>query len=216
MVIEQGVKAQSTAKENVLGLVLAGGQSSRMGRDKAQLCLGEHSLLDVIKRTLHQSGIEQVMISSNHVTGALSDKIVGCGPLSALHSIVNESISSQFSGVLLVPVDMPLLLSAHLTQLHQYGLSHHRVCYYAASHLPVYIPFSTTLKDLINQQMVAQHYALKNLLSKMEVSTLELDKCTNQASELSPFYNVNTPEQWQQLAQWHGKQKNQRKPKCPQ
>jgi molybdopterin-guanine dinucleotide biosynthesis protein A len=90
------------------GFVLAGGRSSRMGRDKAMLQLGGRSLLDIALEKLHALPLP----APPRVAGARSDRDAiadlhpGCGPLSGIEAAL--SASTQPLNVFL-PLDMPLL-----------------------------------------------------------------------------------------------------------
>lgn len=96
--------------ENVQGILLAGGKSSRMGSDKASLPLGETTLAGSLKAQLDkycdnllvsiardkQSPIENVRV--------VVDKIDGKGPLAGIYSSLTES-NSRVS--LVVACDIP-------------------------------------------------------------------------------------------------------------
>jgi molybdopterin-guanine dinucleotide biosynthesis protein A len=93
------------------GLVLAGGRSRRMGRDKALLELGGEPLWRRQAGALRAAGAEEVWLAlrpgQDPYPGAsawLRDSRAGCGPLAALHA----ALARRRGGWLLVlPVDMP-------------------------------------------------------------------------------------------------------------
>ena len=49
--------------ENISGVVLAGGFSSRMGTDKSRLKIGGMALLEIQIRKLQRLGIQDIMVS---------------------------------------------------------------------------------------------------------------------------------------------------------
>jgi len=97
------------------GVVLAGGRSSRMGRDKALLLWQGQPLLQHMQSLLQQAGATRVVISGDYPGfDAIPDQTSELGPLGGIASIA----SALPDGVLLlVPVDMPLLTPPLLASL---------------------------------------------------------------------------------------------------
>jgi molybdenum cofactor guanylyltransferase len=92
------------------GFLLAGGRSSRMGRDKALLTLGGESLVKIGLEKL-QVVCEVVAIAggSEELAGfgrVVPDKWVGCGPLGGIVSALEQSL---FEWNLFLPVDVPFV-----------------------------------------------------------------------------------------------------------
>lgn len=91
-------------------IILAGGQSSRMGFDKQFLKIDERKLMDSIILEL-ETKFEEIIIvtnkpeeykSLNHKV--IKDRIVGKGPLGGIHAGLNEA-SSKYSFIM--ACDMP-------------------------------------------------------------------------------------------------------------
>jgi molybdopterin-guanine dinucleotide biosynthesis protein A len=97
--------------DGVEGFVLAGGRSTRMGRDKALLQVGGRPLVEVALDKLRNIGVAAPRIAgartdlSSHAP-VVPDLHPGCGPLSGIESAL--AASSQPLNLFL-PVDMPLL-----------------------------------------------------------------------------------------------------------
>ena len=74
---------------NVVGLVLAGGLSSRMGTDKSKLRFTHNdiSLLHHATQLLHQVGLDTVLISGSEPQH-IQDEFKGCGPLGGITSSI--------------------------------------------------------------------------------------------------------------------------------
>ncbi len=114
------------AKSTVAGFILAGGQSSRMGRDKATLEIGGVTMLDRTTALLRGVGIEAVIVGAPkpfaEATGAgvLEDEWPGAGPLGG---IVTALRASQKSWNLIVACDLPYLTREWLEFLVARGLS---------------------------------------------------------------------------------------------
>src|SRR5262249_25641002 len=94
----------------ITGFVLAGGKSSRMGRDKAVLNWHGVTLLDHMVRLL------QAVVNPVHVVGrgSLPDRRPGLGPLSGIATGIESSLTDAN---LFVAVDLPLLTKDFLQYL---------------------------------------------------------------------------------------------------
>ncbi len=100
------------------GFLLAGGRSSRMGRDKALLTLGGEPLVKI--------GLEKLRVVCDEVAIAggaedlgkfgrvISDKRAGCGPLGGIVAALEQS-SREWN--LFLPVDAPFVPIACLKSL---------------------------------------------------------------------------------------------------
>ena len=114
-------------RESITGFVLAGGKSTRMGRDKARLSLAGHSLdrpsLD--GPSLLQTALEAARLAAGdgnvfilgpaelyRVFGAtIPDVFSGCGPLGGIHAALGAT-KTEFN--LTIAVDTPFLSPALL------------------------------------------------------------------------------------------------------
>lgn len=102
-----------------MGCVLAGGKSSRMGRDKATLQFDGRSLIDHAVEQLRTAGCQPVIAGSRPdlepYAPVLPDLHPGCGPLSGIEAALAAAPPS--SAVLFLPIDLPLLPAGFLTLL---------------------------------------------------------------------------------------------------
>ena len=111
------------------GFVLAGGQSSRMGYDKALLPIGRHRLIEIAIQRLQQH-VEQLFVIGNArnteklhtflredrllVDGVLTDLQPDYGPLMGIYTGL---MASETSLNLFLPCDMPWVDGRLITQL---------------------------------------------------------------------------------------------------
>jgi molybdenum cofactor guanylyltransferase len=97
------------------GYVLAGGKSSRMGRDKALMELAGKPLLAHAVKKLQRVCMDVRVLGGNPEFAAYApivpDLHPECGPLGGMEAALKHSI---FDWNLLMPVDMPFLPSAFL------------------------------------------------------------------------------------------------------
>ena len=92
--------------------VLAGGQSRRMGRDKALLQLGDQTLIERVLAAAHPLGYPRLIIGDPAAYAHLGlpvhpDRHPGLGPLGGLYT----ALSTTDAPVLLLACDLPFLTS---------------------------------------------------------------------------------------------------------
>ncbi|NCC50755.1 MAG: molybdenum cofactor guanylyltransferase [Spartobacteria bacterium] len=102
-------------------VILAGGQSSRMGRDKAFLRMEGETLLQRQLRTAAEAGAAQLLISgradadySGYNAEVLYDEAPSCGPLGG---IISGFRAARHALILVLAVDMPCVTSVFLRKL---------------------------------------------------------------------------------------------------
>src|SRR5579862_376258 len=96
---------------NLSAVILAGGQSSRMGRDKARLEIGGWPLLARQIQLLRKVGVEEIFVSgrpdqdyAEFGCPVLSDRFAEAGPLAGIERALAEA---SLPWLLVVAVDMP-------------------------------------------------------------------------------------------------------------
>jgi molybdopterin-guanine dinucleotide biosynthesis protein A len=114
------------AKNDVAAFVLAGGQSSRMGRDKAMLEIDGVTMLDRTMALIRGAGIEPAVVGAPQVfaraataLGVIEDEWPGAGPLGGIASALR---ASQLPWNLVVACDLPYLTREWLEFLLARGL----------------------------------------------------------------------------------------------
>ena len=98
------------------GFVLAGGQSSRMGRDKALLELAGKPLIEHAVAKLRRVCSEVAVCSGNPLLGRyarlIPDVHAGCGPMGAMEAAL---LRARYHWNLFLPVDVPFLPTVYLS-----------------------------------------------------------------------------------------------------
>ena len=99
-------------------VILAGGRSSRMKTDKAELELSGKRFIDILTYKLLSMGISDIMISGYERpvarTRYIPDIYPGKGPLSGIHAGLN---AAAWTKVLFVAVDTPLIPVSFLEKI---------------------------------------------------------------------------------------------------
>jgi len=175
-------------ENTVLGVVLAGGLSRRMGRDKA--------MLDYHGKTLLRHQVDvltplcgRVLVSGEHAGfDCVPDEGGRRGPLGGIHAVCR-----RFPGMamLVIPVDMPQVTPMALAEL----LERRGPCHFDSQPLPAFFPDGGLLA-----------HALQGIFGQPEAgrSIRRLHAAlASQALDGTGFdaLNVNTPEQWTALMQ---------------
>lgn len=171
------------------GVVLAGGKSSRMGRDKAQLLWQGTPLLQHMCALLLASGASRVMVSGNYPEmGGIADTSPELGPLGGLASVAPHIPDGA---LLLVPVDMPQLTPSLLLHLVQHA--HANAACYQAHMLPMWLHLNQHLRSWLKAaiHLPAKARSLHALHAAMGGVFLPAPEGTT--TELT---NLNTPDQW--------------------
>jgi molybdopterin-guanine dinucleotide biosynthesis protein A len=106
----------ATERMRCVGVVLAGGLSSRMGRDKALLEWQGRPLIERQLAVLREAGVDEVRVSGERAAyGGIADALPQAGPLGGLAGVAKAEPGDV--DLLVMPVDMPLLRAELLRRL---------------------------------------------------------------------------------------------------
>lgn len=196
------------------GVILSGGQSSRMGTDKSLLTLpdSQQTLLAHCQQNLALV-CSQVFISGAQHAQGMADIIPNCGPLSGIHAAIShiEKHHTNISELLVVAVDMPALHPDDFNLLVKTGQKSHQLCVFENCFLPLYIPLSTQVTEYLDRVLTPQsshsgmqpkqrQYSIKKMLDSLQGLQIQALKNTQ-------LDNINTPLQWQQHCTEHSNPK---------
>ena len=207
----------SKVNTTLIGLVLAGGQSRRMGQDKALMRYQGRTLIDNASLLLQSASCDKVLISCN-APGFLNDKIEDAGPLSGVHAVLDAlSQSDNHNGnpceLLVLPVDMPQMTPELLRILVSRGREAEKACYVEKRFLPFYLPVTQDTKALLANYLVEQSkrrvVGFLEILNAVSLKEGDLKKIArkdesdnkkrlaNMSNEDGvEWLNVNTPGDW--------------------
>ena len=112
---DAGMSKDAGMNKDVCAVILAGGKSSRMGRDKASLTLGHETFLQRIAAELDACGFQEKYVSLGtgekteiHIPvgwTAVRDRYRDCGPLGGIHAALS---ACRAEWALFVSCDTPL------------------------------------------------------------------------------------------------------------
>lgn len=175
----------------LVGVVLAGGRSSRMGRDKAMLPWGEGSLLAHMRQLLHEAGATRVLVSGDYrEDSSVVDLTPDLGPLGGLASVAERLPDCS---LLVVPVDMPRLSPALLRSLCASPAA--CICFHGHP-LPLWLRLDSASRRALALLLAGspQGRSLRALHAAVQGETLD-----GHAHWGSQLRDADTPEDWQAL-----------------
>ena len=166
--------------------IIAGGQSSRMGKEKARLRLGNRTLLGHVKAAASVTGLPIRVLRR--------DIVPRCGPIGGIYTAL---ASTRADAVLFLACDMPFVSSALLSRV----LAAHKraggpvfVESQARKGFPCIIPKSRL--ETVEDQIARKERSLQQLSLILDAGTIRLPR--QRAFEV---LNINTPEDLAQARQ---------------
>ena len=181
------------AGHDTVGVVLAGGRSSRMGQDKAALPWNGQSLLAHMQQVLCEAGVSRVVLSGRHPQ-AVSDRIPELGPLGGLASVA-ETLPDGF--LLVVPVDTPLASPGLLRFLCTQATGSNAACVcFEGQPLPLWLRLCPATRSVLAELLAgpAQGRSLRALHAALSGQTLALP-----AAWSGQLRDADTPADWRAL-----------------
>jgi molybdenum cofactor guanylyltransferase len=185
-----------------LGVVLAGGLSSRMGEDKALLMRNNIKMLDFSKQLLRDIGINNIVVSGNpqHINDShqVSDIVKQAGPVGGIYSVIKQH---QPQAILVLPVDLPLMTAHALAKLKQAGELTNKACFFQDHNIPLYLPVNAFVELFLQKTFQSSNFkdsgrgpSIKALLNQVPHQALI-------SADQQTLFNTNTPQEWQQAQQ---------------
>ena len=157
--------------------ILAGGLSTRLGRDKARLKLHGQTMLARIRRTAQEVGCPVRVIRR--------DVVARCGPLGGIFTALK---TTRAEAVLFLACDMPLVTAALLRRIMRASGAGARALGAAQSGrvgFPLILP--ATSLAAIEAQLQSKEFSLQALAGKLRVRRLIV------SLRRTELFNVNTP-----------------------
>jgi len=182
---------------NIAGLILAGGESRRIGTDKSILKFQGVSLLQRIVDE-HKKVVDSVYVIGKkdkfveNVTG-IPDTVKNIGPIGGLHTGMSLIDADCY---LISPCDMPFLKSEDLMKLLISSEETDADAVIAKSEKgiePLVAVYKKTILSKIEENIDSNNYAIRALFSKIKVKYLDFNE---QIFEKNIFFNINYPEDY--------------------
>lgn len=179
-------------RKEITGLILAGGRSRRMGRDKAQLLLEGKSLLQWQVEKLQQLGLEEILISAPETVSypgirTVPDCYSGCGPIGGLQAGLR---AASCISCLVISVDCPLIPPETLSGLckaHEGGVT---ILSHPGGEEPLIGVYDRETAPLLEKMILRNVYAIRALEQHVPIR-----RWTYSGPE-ELLCNCNTPEEF--------------------
>ncbi|REE91393.1 molybdenum cofactor guanylyltransferase [Paenibacillus taihuensis] len=203
------------AGADVHGIILAGGQSRRMGTDKALLPVGEKVLLRIIADGMRLAGIggtiivaagdgereetyQQALIGVRGPIEFVRDTYVDSGPLAGLHASLSEIPGQAYAFVM--ACDMPVLSESLLGRMLA-SASFSDDCpdvIRTTLNQPFHALYHTGVVNRLQQLLEQRDLRVMSFLNGLSARSL-----SPTPEEASAFINLNTPELYAQYIAQH-------------
>lgn len=188
----------------VLGVVLAGGASRRMGRDKAALTIGGEPLLRRVVSRLRLALADVAVVGDPAWQGlvpetrVLADAWPGRGPLGALATALQ---GSDAPWALLVACDMPFPQPPLLREMARLALASSDAEAVALRGLrglePLHTAYARACLPLALERLVGADASLQGLLAALRVCEVPAAVAQRLDPRNLSAFNANTPDDWQ-------------------
>ncbi len=184
---------------DITGAILAGGQSTRMGQDKALLTLNGKSFIQRIAEELQKIFTDVIVISDFagcydflHLP-VYGDIYKNCGPLSGIHSAL---VNSNSKSVFVASVDLPLASCVLMKYIIDRSHAEDTTLFFVDDRIqPLFGLYNRTcLPILINhleEKQYSVQYFIKNIHSNILPASPEFIKL---------LFNINTRNDYSNLA----------------
>lgn len=173
--------------EKILGVIIAGGKSSRMRTNKAIINYKGKRLIDYAINVLKPL-VYKIVISTNEDLNLgyeqIADKQQNLGPIGGLYTVLSSYKSDYYA---IIPCDVPKLNTAFYQYLINNMNGYDAVVPRLADGKlePLIAIYSNNILPIIKQQINIHDYKLVHVLDQINVNYLDVD-------DLSIFKNFNT------------------------
>ena len=183
------------SKNNITGIILAGGKSSRMGRDKGMLVLKDKMFIQHVIDAMNPLVNDIIIISDNpnhdlFEVKRIEDDIKNSGPLAGLYSGLKYS-DTDYN--LLVSCDVPLITESVLQKLIN-NYEENIDVIQLESHqktMPLTALYNKSCKQTIKDLLDKGERRVRFAVSQLKTKTIILDD-----NLASTTININTKEEF--------------------
>lgn len=187
-------------KNNVTGIILAGGKSSRMGSDKGIVDLNGKRFIDHILEAVLPNVNEVIIIANNDNYNNLGykvvkDKIQDCGPLGGIYTGL---MNSKTENNIVVSCDIPFINSDLVKYiLENTSNADITVPVYKGNIEPLCAIYTKRTSDQIYNLIMNKDLKIQNILKYFITKELFITKMQKFYTD-KLFVNINTPEELKQ------------------
>lgn len=185
--------------EDCTALILAGGDSRRMGQDKAALVLDGKTLLAHVTGTMQQV-FSRVIVSVRQLRGGVDvpqvcDEVEASGPLAGL---IAGLAQAETPWVFAVACDMPFVTPAVVQYLASLRSGHQVVVPIVDGHpQPLAAFYATSALEAMRASLASGDKSLRGMLKKLDVRYVEEAELRECDPQLRSFFDLDTPQDFE-------------------
>ena len=181
-ILKKTIEQKSAVKASLAVSILAGGMSSRMGRDKSKLRFEGRSLLGHIRAIANKLGCRVRVIRR--------DLVPRCGPMGGIFTALK---SSKASIELFLACDMPFVSASLLRRVVQSLGPQGKAAFIVANGVPGF-PFALRLTALpiVEGQIHMKKFSIRALARALKAKTIHVTR-----GHAMDLVNINTPLEWE-------------------
>jgi len=191
-------RRMATPSADITAFVLAGGKSTRMGKDKAFVVLDGRTLLDRMLELARSVAAEVRIVGDRAKFAAFApvveDIFPGCGPLGGIHAALR---SSQTDLNLILAVDVPFVSAAFLEFLIARSRDSRATVTVVRTRdgfQPLCAIYWRAFADSAEKALREGHFKIDALFEQTQTEVIEEEKLVATGFSLHIFRNLNTPE----------------------
>jgi molybdopterin-guanine dinucleotide biosynthesis protein A len=189
--------------EHVTGVILAGGSSTRYGRNKAFLRIGGVPLIERIAKEMKRIFTRVILVTNQKrdfeylKLPMVEDLIKGLGPIGGIYTGLC-SISEQAG--FFVACDMPLLHKGLIRYMVEAIDNHAAVVPSVGEWVePLYALYTRSCLDTIKDLIDEKRYQVRLFYNRVSVRYVREDEIRRFCSPDEAFLNINTPEEFARI-----------------
>ena len=190
-----------------LGVILAGGRSSRMGQNKAEMLFNGEPLLRRAVRRLTPAVDDLLVIGPTPLESlvpgirVVADLVSGVGPLGGLYTALRSSTSAR---IFLTACDMPFVqpgLVRAMLVVSEATLDAQAIILRdlndATRIHPLHAVYTSACLPAVEQALASDNCSLRGLLSRLVVLMMDDETMRREDPRGVSAFNVNTQADWQ-------------------
>ena len=190
---------------NILGVVLAGGKSSRFGEDKNHIKLGNKTLLEHVLYKINNKFPETLIVSNRPLKIQITKKITiiedcfeNLGPLAGVLSSMKwiKENKKTFKWIATFPSDTPFFETSIIEEYKKRITTNESSLYFVKSNNKrhnIFGLWSIDLLQTLENDIVKNNFRkVEDWANKIGVKTINVE-----IKEFDPFFNINTKEDFE-------------------
>ena len=190
--------------EPFTAVILAGGQSQRMGQDKAWLDVGGQPLIVHVVERLRNLAAEVIVVRGTPTSPlpkllarVVEDRCQGMGPLAGLQAGLDASATPW---IFAAACDMPLLNPALIRYLALLRPGYDVIVPYPAGQPePLHAFYHRRCLPVIEQALASQQRPIWRIYDKLRIRPVLPAELVIFDPDLQSFVNINTPIEWEKV-----------------